>query len=244
MTHLRFPTLVHFFGPDGAGKTTQVDMLLHIEGSNAFRVKKFWMRSPHTLAFLAWQLLIRIGFYRVIRNSLGGETKVPAVSTDRVLKSFWLALEFLSVLPLIMRFRLAVIRGYSIIAERFILDTIVTMAFFIDDRKLIYSRLSKLLLLFIPQDTVFIFLDTDYWTIFDRRAHLFGSKTKQQRVGAYGSVPSLGVEPQRFIEFQRECYKAFAKQFNALTIDTSKRGKEETHDTILKYLNSKNRTRQ
>jgi hypothetical protein len=228
--------LVHFFGPDGSGKSTQADILVKVLRKCGVRAEKFWIRSPHTLAFLLWRLLVKIGFYRAVSNPFGVSIKLPAVDRSRSLRLFWSLTEFFSVLPLIMRCRFLMWRGYVLVAERHILDTVTTIAYFLDDLEFLSSKISRLLFCFIPKDTVFIFLDSDYETIFHRRAPLFDASVSKPKRRVYGSIPKLAVEPKEFINFQRSAYRALAKSFNALEIDASTCSIKETSNIILKYL--------
>lgn len=232
-----FPRLVHFFGPDGSGKSTQVNMLVDILRKRGVRVQKCWVRAHHTLAFVLWRLLVRIGFYRVVLNPFGVATKLPAVNRNRLLRGFWSAVEFIGVLPIILRVHYYLWRGRTLVAERYILDTVTTIAYFLDDINFLRSRTSKLLLRFIPKETAFIFLDADYNTIYKRRAPLFVKRIHlKRRRKNYGDIPRSSVEPRVFIEFQRTAYKALAKSFNPLLIDTSRQSVEETSMMILQYL--------
>jgi len=233
---MKLPSMIHFFGPDGAGKSTQTNILLKkIRRENA-KVKMCWVRSPHTLAFILWRLMVKIGFYRTIYNSLGASFKYPAVDRSKVLRLFWAFLEFVSVLPIIIRVRFWLLKGYKLIAERYILDTVTTIAYFINDLNFLKSRIARLLFYFIPKDTVFIFLDSNYETIFHRRAGLFEVQNTNAQGKVYGLAPKGVVEPRNFIEFQRTAYKALARHFNSLEIDTSTSSIRETSNLISAYL--------
>ncbi len=233
------PRLVHFFGPDGAGKTTQVKLLIDYYQNRGLKVRKYWVRSPHTFAYFLWKFLVSIGFYRAVVNCFDVEVKTPAVQNSAFLKKAWSLLEFFSVLPLIMRAQIYLRRGYTLIAERYLFDTVVTVAYFLDDPAFSKSLISRILLHFIPQNTNFIFLDTDFETIYKRRAKFYNQRISKNRqsVFTYGEVPAAALEPNHFIDFQRKMYASFARSYNALVIDTSKSSLEETFDQIVAYLN-------
>lgn len=233
--HFQVPDMIHFFGPDGSGKSTQVELLIKELKNREPEVRKCWLRSPHTFAFLLWRLLVKMGFYRVIRNPMGIEIKLPAINRSRSLRSFWAIVEFFSVLPLIWRIDFAIRRGHRFVAERYILDTVTTVAFFIDDLEFLGSRIARMLLRFIPRNTVFIFLDSDFETVFKRREHIY-IDGYNQKGRVYGMVPRSAVEPREFIDFQRKAYRILAKSFNALTIDTSRSSVKKTSGIILNYL--------
>src|SRR4030042_3115690 len=125
----KIPSLVHFFGPDGSCKTTHVEILINAFRKEEPRVKKIWLRSPHTLAFLLWRLFVKIGFYRTVSNPFGDFIKLPAVNHKKSLRTIWALTEFFSVLPLIIRIKFSMLRGYKCVAERYILDTTTTVAY-------------------------------------------------------------------------------------------------------------------
>src|SRR5437016_9013622 len=129
---LMVPKLVSFFGPDGAGKSTQVRILVNRLGPAGLRVKKVWIRSPHTLAFIVSRLLFRLGLYRVAVNPFGLGAKQPLVYPQSLSKGIWAFIETISVLPLILlRVYLPLWMGYRLVAERYVVDTIVTISYFI-----------------------------------------------------------------------------------------------------------------
>ncbi len=230
------PSLIHFFGPDGSGKTLQASILTDRLGKHGFLVKRVWLRAHHTLAFLLWKILVKIGFYRTEPNEFGIVRKIPAVNRSKVISHVWSFLEFISAIPIILRMRLLSMRGYHLVAERYILDTVTSVAYMLNDTHFLNGRLANILYRMIPKNTLFIFLDSDYDTIKNRRLRDDSSdksKTDTDRDETRGYV-----EPKQFIVFQRRVYKALASSFNALTIDTSKNSIEETSKNILFYLDS------
>lgn len=217
-SHVLSTRFVHFFGPDGAGKSVQAEVLVKVLNQKGFKTRKLWLRAHHTIAFVLWKMLILIGFYRAV-PSPNGIRKIPAVHHDRFLRLFWSIVEFVSVLPILLRIRLLLLRGYMLVAERYILDTITAVSFVLRDHEFGRSWVSRTLLRFIPSNTVFIFLDADYETLRQRK------------------VQSNSLEESRdYINFQRSMYEAFAIGFDALKIDTSKTSIEETSRIILHYL--------
>jgi len=259
--NLRRPALIHFFGPDGSGKTTQVDILLRQLLSKGVPAKKGWIRSPHTLAFVFAMLFLKIGLYRTSSTQLGklannsplekqpinvkGQStnlppwdirinpwrkvsydrdgnavvceRIPAVNSNSFLRWFWAVTELVSVLPLIFyRVYFKLLLGYSVVAERCIVDTVTTIAYFVDDVEFIRSPVARVLINCIPRHTMFIFLDSDYDTLLKRR--------------------SFNVEVKRFIEFQRKAYYYFSHSFGALAIDTSMFSVEDTATMISQYV--------
>jgi RNase adaptor protein for sRNA GlmZ degradation len=103
-----------------------------------------------------------------------------------------------------------------VVAERYIVDSIASIAYFLNNENFTSTLYGKLLLKLIPKDAVFIFLDADYETLVKRRGNL--------------------ACPVDYIEFHRKIYRKLAPVVKALYIDTSKLSIEQTSDMILKFL--------
>ena len=225
--------LIHFFGPDGSGKSVQANILMSYLEMDHVRVKKYWLRAHHTVAYLLWKILVAIGFYRAIVNIYGDELKIPAVNRSYFLCRFWATIEFIGILPLVIRANILLLSGYCLVAERYILDTIAGIAYAVDDPNFPKSWTARMLFCLIPRNTFYIFLDSDYETIRARRSGDNHVSTKgRQQV----EVAKPFLEPREFIEFQRSLYGRLALQSDALTIDTSKTSIEETSKIILYNL--------
>lgn len=208
------PRLIAFFGPDGSGKSTHVEFLVNHFQSHKIRVKKAWVRSPHTLAYLLSCFFVKIGFSRLVSNPFGRKKRYPAVHIGRSFRLFWSLLELVSVMPVIIfRVYIPLLLGYTVIAERYVVDTILTIAYFTQDLGFLQSQTAKLLLRFIPERTLFIYLDSDYSAIVNRRGPL--------------------VESYDFIRFQRAGYQMVANSVGATSIDTTNNSVEQTFKQIL-----------
>jgi len=213
--------LIAFFGPDGTGKSTHATLLVNHLQLHKNKVKKIWIRSPHTLAFLLSRFFVKIGFCRVVSNPFGKKTKLPAVHLNRLIRLFWSVTELASVMPVILfRVYVPLFQGYTVIAERYVVDTIVTVAYYTNDLGFLQSRTARILLSFVPKKTVFIHLDSDNSTIIKRRGRI--------------------VDSHDFIKFQRMGYKIMGNSVEALFVDTSNLSVEQTQKRILRWL----RTRQ
>jgi thymidylate kinase len=223
------PTMIHLFGPDGAGKSTQAYLLTAKLTSKNVQVRKYWTRSPHTLAYLLWELAMKIGFYETISGASGSFIKVPCVRRNRVLGRFWSLIELISVLPLAIRAKLYLFCGYTLVAERYIVDTIAFVSFSINDTTFPQSPMAKLFMKLIPKNTRFIFIDADYNTIRQRRAATLSW-------GASASSIKTEMEPQAFIDFQRAVYKRLAIDTNALVVNTAEHSQQDTFNLIAAYL--------
>jgi energy-coupling factor transporter ATP-binding protein EcfA2 len=209
--------LIIFFGPDGSGKSTQVKLLINYLRSQKIKVKKVWIRSPHTLAYLFSRLLKKAGFYRIILTPHGVEQKMFSLPSDGAFRSFWYLLELISVKPLILlKVRFPLLLGYTVVADRFVVDTVVNLAYYGNDVKFVQSSIANLFFRLIPKNASLIHLDSDYSTILKRRG--------------------IAVDSLSFIEFQRTAYKLINRSIQAKKINTSKSTVIQTSQEIQLYV--------
>jgi ABC-type branched-subunit amino acid transport system ATPase component len=120
-----FPRINHncvviLFGPDGAGKSTQVEFMMQYFTANGVRVRKAWIMSLHSLAFIVSYVLAQLLGLR------SPEEFRAKYAYSKAFRSVWYFIELVSVLPLILiRVHIPMLLGYVVIAERFVVDSIV-----------------------------------------------------------------------------------------------------------------------
>ena len=210
---MSLPTLIILYGPDGVGKSTQIDILAKQLTADGHTVKKVWLRGPHTMAFLLSRILIKAGRTRHLSNPFGRVKTLPDIGTNPLIKQLWALTEFVSVLPLlVIRVILPLKLGYHVLADRYVLDVVVSTAFYINDPNFIRHKISNILMGFIPTSSVLIHLDADYDTLIKRRGNL--------------------VEPESFIDFQKNGYALLSQRVPTHYIDTSKLTVDETSEAI------------
>lgn len=205
--------VVVFFGSDGTGKTTQAELLAKRFNEEGYKVSRAWIRGRHSIAFFISQLLLKLGYkgYFIAPYAPGG--KILDSRTLRE-KRLWSLIEFVSVVPLIIRrMYLPLILGRNIIAERYVLDTIVYDNYYIGSPFRMYA---KILLHMIPKDSLLVHLDASESDVMSRRVDDLVSK--------------------RFIEYQLESYRAMASRLHALSINTSVEGIEEANKRIIQRM--------
>lgn len=206
ITTKKLPPAIIFFGPDGSGKTTQADMLVKELKRNGLKTRKLWLRSLHTLAFIISKLamhLLKLDDVYEFRAKY---------SHKKSFRRVWYAIEFISILPLVLlRFRIPLLRGYTIVAERYVIDWIVSLSYLSRNDQMLDSLLAKTVLKFIPKDSVLIYIDATYEAIYSRGRR---------------------EDSKEFIEFQRAFYSKIAKMLNATIVDTSNKNLSEVHNLI------------
>jgi len=218
----RYPRFIVFFGSDGAGKSTQARLLKGYLKSHGRRTRITWLRGRHSLAFVIAKFFAKLGYYRIV--------KVPSGVTYRVFdpgllprfQRFWGAIEFLSVLPwVILRTRLPRTLGYTIVAERYVVDTVAYLSYWLG-HDFLRSFLAKVLLNFIPKGSVLIHLDAETQDLLERLKRI-----------------RYDIATQDYIVFQQRVYRALSKMLKATTIDTSICSEKDTFQRILKVLNAR-----
>jgi thymidylate kinase len=214
----RFPEIIIFFGPDGAGKTTQVKLLMKYLSSRKCRPWWTWIRGRHSLAFVLALLFTRLGYYQMVEAAPEKKNKVFDPRLLPKLRSMWGVIEFASVLPWIfLRVYLPKFLGYTVVAERYVIDTVAYLGYWLG-QDVFESFLAKALLRFIPRGAVMIHLYAETEMLFKR---IFDDDVTSD-----------------FIEFQQKVYPMLARSLGAVTINTSKLDVNETFKRILEVLNA------
>jgi hypothetical protein len=131
----------------------------------------------------------------------------------------WVFLEVIGVFPWVLfRFYLPRLLGYAVVCDRYVLDTIVSLAYTCNDES-IFKFPSSILFSFIPKDVYLVHLTGD--------AFALKRRSKEGRV------------VKNSLEFQTRHYRTLAASLNAKTIDTSKLDVKQTQAEIMAYLTSR-----
>ena len=165
MKGLRY-RMIYFFGPDGTGKTTHAELVSLYLKRKGYRTWRTSIKQHHTFSYLLLRLI-----------NAGKNPSVQAVSyygfNDELkqrIKTPWKILELVSLLPAIFyRVHLPLLLGYVVICDRYVLDTLVTLSYFLGDRKLILSIFARLLATLIPKNTLLFYMTADTEVILRRK---------------------------------------------------------------------------
>jgi len=217
----RLPSLIVFFGPDGVGKTTQARLLLRYLSSKKIKASQVWIRGRHSIAFFLSNLFVRLGYYRVVRVPSGMAYRIFDPALLPKLKVLWGVIEFLSVLPLIVR-RVFIPRilGKTIVADRYVVDTVAYLGYWLGP-SFLNGSISRVLLSLIPKGSLLIHFDAE--------------------VSALVGRLSDDTSTEDFLVFQRRVYRKLALDLGAVTIDTTRKGIKETFESVLNILASSDR---
>lgn len=210
--------LISIFGPDGAGKSTQATLLSNYLKTRGFKVKVAWVKSYHTLAYVLSNLIAKLSLNTVELNAQGNIIKIKPLQDKRISRKLWTWIEFLSVLPVaIIKVWIPVKAGWIVIADRYLLDSIASIAYTINDPTFPDSLIARLMLGLVPKRAVLIHLDAPYSEIAKRRGK--------------------ATDPASYIEFLRATCLKLARCLNTISLDTSKLTIDEVQQVIRSAVN-------
>jgi len=215
------PRVVVFFGADGVGKSTQAQLLIRYLRSQKCRPLRVWIRGRHSIAFVLSNFFVRLGYYRTVTVPSGVVYRIFDPHLLPKLSHVWGFIEFVSLLPwIILKVYLPKTLGYTVVAERYVVDTVVYLSYWLG-YDFLQSFLARILLNFIPEGSVLIHLDAE--------TQLLVGRLKRIR---------YDIATQDYIVFQRRVYRMLNKMLKATTIDTSKCNEREVFQRIVKVLYS------
>ena len=235
--HVGFPRMIAFFGPDGAGKSTQAKLLVDLLESWDLKVKWAWVRSTHTIAYLVWLVFYRLnlcddrsGFLSKMRagfavsyvnedayGAVSPITMSPPRLKGRLSFFIWSVIELVGIVPVVVfQVHLPLLFGRVVVAERFVVDSIASIAYFLGRNDFAESWQAHFLLGLVPNRTVFVYVDADYDTILRRRGSVAG--------------------PRDYTDFHRRLYSQLARRVGAFYVDASRNSVEEARERILSYV--------
>jgi thymidylate kinase len=209
--------LISIFGPDGSGKSTQARLLAAYLASRGFKVKVVWIKSFHTLAYVLSRLYQKLSPRSVELNMYGHIIRIKPLCQGKLRRPIWAWIEFISIAPKIfIEVYLPSLVGKTIIAERYLIDSMVSIAYAIDDDKIDSKLITRIFLHLIPKNSVLIHLDSDYETVRKRRQNL--------------------TDPEEFFRFQRRLYDRLSARLGATRINTCEHDIEKTARKIRKLV--------
>ncbi len=211
--------MVYFFGPDGTGKTTQAKLVSSWLKEKGFRVWRTSVKHHHMLSYLVLKLLYSRGPKKEVISHHGFDDALA-----RRIRTPWKFLELASLLLVIFyRVILFMLLGYVVVCDRYVLDTLVVLSYFLKNPKLMAGTSVKLVTKLIPRNSLLLYLDAETDVILWRKKD----------------------EPltTRLIEYYRRAYKILVKQLERMgltivQIDTTSTSIEDVYKLVLSHLDS------
>lgn len=167
----RYPTLIYLCGIDGAGKTTQINLLKTYLNHAKLKNKYVWLRWA---AFISYPFLAvcRILGYTKWKANPRSDTKYPEhhFYKNKAIAKIWTWLFILDIhLHTLFKVKLPLKTGHIILCDRFIIDAIVDLMIETHDYQLYKSFKGKLLLSQIPINSVTVLIDLNEYEAYARK---------------------------------------------------------------------------
>ncbi len=156
--------LVYFFGSDGTGKTTHADMISSYLAKRGLRIWRASIKQHHTLSFLFLKL-----FNAQKNNSAMNYYGFNGELALRI-RTPWKILELISLGPaLFSRVFLPSMLGFVVVCDRYLLDTLVTLSYFLKEPNLVSGKLAQLIVKLIPKKSFLVYFEADTKIILERK---------------------------------------------------------------------------
>ncbi|PCN50128.1 hypothetical protein B6U99_06150 [Candidatus Geothermarchaeota archaeon ex4572_27] len=210
--------LISIFGPDGAGKTTHARLIAARLEAEGLRVRRAWVKSYHTLAYLLSRVYAKLSPRSIELNAQGNVIAIePIRRSSRASKALWALIEYVSLLPkALLSVLIPVSMGRVVVADRYVLDSIASISYALGDPWFDRSSIARLMLALLPRRRVLIHVDAPYDEIARRRGR--------------------DADPKGYLEsFRRTCWR-LARRLKALSIDTSRLSVEEAHRLVVEAV--------
>ena len=179
---------IYITGCDGTGKTTQARLLTEKLRSQGIQTQHVWLRFPFlfSIPLLAYARWRGFSWYETTEGFRHGYWDFR---NSWLLQSFlpWFLL-FDAGLAAIRKIYLPIMRGKTVICERFVLDMLVDLSIACGDPHLHLRYPGKLYLHLLPREKKIFILDLDSETIRFRRRDLTVDTRLQNRLDAYRSL--------------------------------------------------------
>lgn len=208
--------LICISGPDGTGKSTQVDLLINSLKEIGFNYEYRWLRFHHLLS-LPLLAIARLKGLSEVKTLDNGE-KIGYHHFNKSKTVSWLYSLLLLLDTVIFTIAKVYIPIYflrkSVVYDRFIYDTLIDLMVSTGNYDIYKSNIGNLFLKLIPENSNVLMLITDESTLRNRRDDVF-----------YDETLSLKIK----------LYKNLSKKFNIPVIDASL-PVEEVHNKIIEKI--------
>ncbi len=152
-------------GIDGSGKTTQAQLLrVYMKRIKNKRVKTTWIKGNHTIAYILYKLLPS-NHIVLFDNNIHTHT----LFRSRLYK-IWIIIEVLGIIPkILLDIELPLLSGKIVIADRYLLDSIVYLITATNKINITRSLLVRTLLSIMNKNSKTIVLDIGLKELFRRK---------------------------------------------------------------------------
>ena len=160
--------LISISGLDGAGKTTQIDLMTQYLHDQNISVKYIWSRGGYTPGFLLLKNILRKLAGKKMPRAGRNSEREKKLQNPKIAK-LWLTIAIIDMLFLYaVYFRILMLFGRTIIADRYIWDTLIDFRLNFKNIDVEKMFLWKVLVFCIPKPDVALYLDIPLEVSVDR----------------------------------------------------------------------------
>ncbi|WP_321422014.1 hypothetical protein [uncultured Methanobacterium sp.] len=202
-------------GPDGTGKSTQVDLLIKYFKGKGINYEATWLRFNHIFSLPLLGIARLMGLSEVITLESGNRLGYHYFYKSKTISSLYTILLLLdTIINTLFKVYIPVfIFKRNIIYDRFIYDTMVDLMVS-TGTYIAESHRGKLFLRLIPKNSVSILLITNVETLRQRRDDVLYDKTLEQKINLYHKL---------------------SEKFNILVVDANQ-SVENVHQELLEKI--------
>ena len=217
---MNHPSFINVTGIDGSGKTTMARFLTKQLRSEDVKTRYVWIKSLHTLAYLISRIFESRGWHRLVKNPNNTIVSRFELPNSRSAEKIWSIIEFISILPwIIVKVNLAIFFGFTVVSDRYTIDSIISIAMRTRSPSFVESFLGKLLLRMIPKEAAVIYLDVDLDTVLKRKHDIEYTADE--------------------IQGQIVLYRLLAEKMGAYLIDTTMLSIEDVEKKVVDYISAR-----
>jgi len=182
--------LICIIGPDGTGKSTQVNILVDRLKKEGIKYEYKWLRFHHFFSLPLLAIARLLGLSEVKTLESGRKIGYHYFYKSRVISSFYPIFLFIDSL-IFTTFKLYIpikVFNRNIVCDRFIYDTIVDLMVSTRNYKIYKSRIGELFLSLIPRDSITLMLIADEETLKNRRDDVMYDKNLNLKIIFYKKI--------------------------------------------------------
>ncbi|MEN6554377.1 MAG: hypothetical protein ABFC34_16010 [Methanobacterium sp.] len=178
--------ILSIIGPDGVGKTTQIERIIYKLNKEGIKYESKWLRFNHILSLPLLVIARLMGLSEIITLESGNRLGYHYFYKSKTISALYTLLMLLdTIINTFFKVYIPIfVFQRNIIYDRFIYDTMVDLMVStgncIDE-----SYSGKLFLKLIPRKSISVLLITDVATLRKRRDDVMYDKTLEQKINLY-----------------------------------------------------------
>lgn len=186
---------------DGTGKTTHSRGLIDHLRMSGIKCRYVWFGNAYFFSY-PFMIICRIlGLTNIYHVANGLSVSEHQYYKNKTISQMWPWVQFLDAVIFVnLRVKLLLLRGFTIVCDRFIPDILVELMIDVNNDKLYEELVGRLMLRLMPRSSLVIMLCVDEKTSWQRKddvpelRYLSRRKKKYQLIGHSMRIPIVSAE--------------------------------------------------